>query len=1618
MTDAELIELVESRMPQDLSAGEIAELRERLKSSPPLQSVLLEHLQFEQYLGEGLGHVQVSVDRILATAASGATPANRTAALFGWAFCFTAGCFVLAALILTTSNSAQVVEQEQPASAVGGTVKATAQHSPQKLANTAVAAAPPEESSPAGATGTPVVSPQVATPLPEPQPAARQQQVASAETPKAAENPAQAVIPQKQAAEGAAHAKEPLPPSPAKAVDLWPELTRPGAAPLVPDVAFDDFGSQRSGLNQNELKRWLAPVAGHSHRFYEGNRGNVSVSGFEGLLRLKAPWPADAVLRLSPFEQDGLVVYFWNGEQGVSLHYYHNQRQSWAAYKIRRQGKEPRPVAYALVATDDHRYERSYLGPLEIRHQEGTLVVNRGDIRLLTAPLASAPSEVYFDRRAWLRAFTMFRGEPFPEVPALEATEQNARNVLSSSTPAPLDWSAIATPGATLVRRDDKGVELRTDKAAGFVSTSVPIGGPSLYEIIFQVQDATPGTGIYLGDATGKPVHLLGFFREQRTGWTTIGFQRPTGENGIVSNFDINTQPAPFSGDQPWLRLVAGSGTLKCWISGDGVHWSRAMEPLRGVRGAFSRVGLFSIKTDAAKQITLRQLQVRELNAIADLAPAGLRNSVPAPVLVPDLTASAWLTRVIENQPQGADAATWRRACAVRTLADVPPAAFGNLLLAGLLEEHLKQPAPLETSLRLLDQAAQVFDAWDYSESYKFTRFYEQLGASLVRQGQTQPYTLIGRALMTTSMWTSAQFQAMPESLVRSELLELVYADKWADVRALCRRIKFWNQPSHPEMRWPDHRARIKPLVDWADATASRLLSEKRSADGEPSILPANWRHPLIVELSKEGFNTLSEMEAALSEESYGDACQIISSAKPDLALGLLPDARDTRLLVSLPQAVAASMRDYPALRKTMNDKFGKLGRLRVQQAIAEVNPLVLKAATVQFYGTEAAAEAHVWMGDRALAAGDFARAIAEYQLGLPSAGESQRGTLAARMRLTAAMLGRDLGTPATESVVFHETRLTPAEFEQLVAEMKQKALSSGASPFAMAASVAPASATPPKPARYDVVPRGRWQGDMGLNAGNPTSGNVDWVARQLACQAAGNVLFVNNRYQLAAYDLSAGQLKWTQTLGGEQGEAHRWPLVAMRPVVAGDRVFSRRLTKHGPQLGAFEAATGKVLWNTRPEEQVASNPLLVQDELFAFTITAAQDGVLQLELTSFNPQTGDVVSRRPIIRLRDAWDRQLACSAVAVGGKLIATAGGTVLCCDLGGQPLWVRRQTWIPVSQESTTLEQQPTAPIVGDGRLFIFQRGVMGLECLDLEGGRRIWQQPLPDARRILGLAAQRLFVETSTGVVALAAETGRTLWKRTIDQQLDASLCADSGDILVAQREPLPGDVWQPALLWLDPATGRDTGAWPLDKLADKVPMLGPLVSHGDRFWTFFGRGIKDATRDLIELVPAAAAPYPGHQIETAIDDWARLDTNPRLRSAASIVLPGWSCLGGGADTKVGLSPEFQGQHEVCVTSAPRDRPAVFVRQLSFPAGSHPKLSVQVGHEPAEKWKLDVRVSGRSVQSHLLEPQTTVNGWKQFQVDLSAYAGQTVWIVVEQQPEGNTALGYWKRLDVLF
>src|SRR5207248_5359781 len=106
---------------------------------------------------------------------------------------------------------------------------------------------------------------------------------------------------------------------------------------------------------------------------------------------------------------------------------------------------------------------------------------------------------------------------------------------------------------------------------------------------------------------------------DQRSKLPVLQFLRPDA-GGFEIGTDINQLQVPFIGPGQWLRLIAGSGTIKCWTSGDGIHWSRALDPLRGIRGAWSHIGLMSFKWTDARRITLEHLRVSELPGISELA--------------------------------------------------------------------------------------------------------------------------------------------------------------------------------------------------------------------------------------------------------------------------------------------------------------------------------------------------------------------------------------------------------------------------------------------------------------------------------------------------------------------------------------------------------------------------------------------------------------------------------------------------------------------------------------------------------------------------------------------------------------------------------------------------------------------------------------------------------------------------------------------------------------------------------------------------------------------------------------------------------------------------------------
>ncbi|HND56135.1 MAG TPA: hypothetical protein PLV92_27150, partial [Pirellulaceae bacterium] len=131
--------------------------------------------------------------------------------------------------------------------------------------------------------------------------------------------------------------------------------------------------------------------------------------------------------------------------------------------------------------------------------------------------------------------------------------------------------------------------------------------------------------------------------------------------------------------------------------------------------------------------------------------------------------------------------------------------------------------------------------------------------------------------------------------------------------------------------------------------------------------------------------------------------------------------------------------------------------------------------------------------------------------------------------------------------------------------------------------------------------------------------------------------------------------------------------------------------------------------------------------------------------------------------------------------------------------------------------------------------------------------VWRRFLPDVRRIIGVVDGRAIVVTDAGVLAVAMDTGATVWRTPLPELMVAQACAGPHGIMVSQSIPIEaGKKFRPQLVWLDPADGHIVNSAPLPQFDDVEPRLGPLVIQSDRVWTWFGRGPHEPKRELVEL----------------------------------------------------------------------------------------------------------------------------------------------------------------------
>ena len=341
MNEEELIELIQGCLPEELTAEQIAQLREAMRTSPRLRDALLEELSLEQGLATKyaptLEHIEEMVSRIAEQAA--------TRKRLRWLAVGSSVVLALAVVVVGVLLAARFfgepaarpgpVVAGRPAPSPRGTTQPT---QPADLdANGAVASVSPPPGRDANRPGEPTTREAVGEP-PETAPATQPKLLA-----------------------------------PWRLFDASPVLETRALR-----EAFGALFQKASGRNEIHLDNRHLRLRG-SFRLLGGLR--------EGQL-----------LRLALYDVSDLSLEAWHGEEGARIVFGTDPFLRGA--RLTRESGAPVPQRVAC----DQRCPYLRRTPIDFRYQDGHLLAACGDVVLLAVPLPGPPTEVYLRTQSRLMA--------------------------------------------------------------------------------------------------------------------------------------------------------------------------------------------------------------------------------------------------------------------------------------------------------------------------------------------------------------------------------------------------------------------------------------------------------------------------------------------------------------------------------------------------------------------------------------------------------------------------------------------------------------------------------------------------------------------------------------------------------------------------------------------------------------------------------------------------------------------------------------------------------------------------------------------------------------------------------------------------------------------------------------------------------------------------------------------------------------------------------------------------------------------------------------------------------------------------------------------------------------
>ena len=1328
MNETDLIELIQTHLPQELTPEQIAEIRAKMADSPELQEALLEELSMEQGLAMQYAPPVADFEEVISRIEALAASRQRK----HWLAWTTALICTLA--IVTTAIILAVMADDEP---------------PPQVASTSQPKSQPAAML-AGTSQTKPIGPLAAKPKPKVTPVVK----------KPVEPPVKPAV-------------KPLPAGPSM---TWRDYVLPQDD--AEDHAWREKFEQLLRGRHGRKLQWVP----HQKQY--------TLNGTYELTAL----PTDRqLIRLGVFRAEKAPLVLWAGLEGVAIDL-QDRRQPLKGYTLRRRRKGDK--AEVTEACDDGGSWRWYRnGTIDIRYQDGEILVCRGRIPLLRLPLGKPPTEGAFTDAQ----MSLYLAESRPARPLLPADLNRPAGQPRVAQAGTFQWTG---------REEDKIKPVRGADAAMTLSAKGLKDQPWAWFPL----DVAPSPGmdvtVHLPRvSSGTCFHL---FVAQRNYDIWINSHR--GKTVLTESAtdqgqrDRALRAGRVVGKELWCRVRFGQDFASIWASPDGKRWWpmlqwRDIQPWGQVR-----IGMKLAEGRSPRSITMGEVRIRRFGALAKLAPAALAaraTKAASEAALKATTLAAALAAMGKAPDKKTTADRWQMACDAVLLSRseqplVRQAAGWQLLSTAAVDGGGKNAdAVLAAARELIEITRQ-----DKPELGTVIHgAFDALGRACLDADDTKTFARVLEAsylrpplVSMPTNWPAPQ--VVPPRLLRMRLMDLINRDKWKSVRLDAARFLYMVQhlPTLREQSLAHSNDRGSvALAHWALARARAELGD----DGEAGMedLPTEWVHPLVVPSDKQMLNIMGEFLILVGDKNYASASRAL--IRQTLPNQLVPLGDEADLLRSSHFKIRQILRATPALRDVLRTQHAGVGMIRLKRARRQDDVQALKSLAAQFYGTEPGFEAMHALADRDLSHGSFYSAASRYQLLLAEEGYPRRRDAAAKFRFASAMLGQLVGEAVTEDVVFPGATFTAAQFEKMVRRLaRERHASRVLGELSAALAGGPSRAAPRLQHLTDTPQRSDARGK------SPTpSTRFAMDSRRL---------FVVHEGRLSAIDPQSRKRVWTYL--PTQYSRRRSYVLPSRPLVVGKRLYLRADQKGRQVLACFDAEKGTLTWSGAYDDEVLSDPILIDSWLYVIAAKTAGGSAYELYLHRVSPETGESSLASGLLKVRGTIP--VVGKPAVVGNNILLRASGCLVCCDFLGVVRWVRRLPFLPRDVDAAMLDQMPLEDMrVWKDRYVLFtSAGCPYVVCVDVATGKRAWSRMIHSPVRLVALVGGNLIFAEPDALVAVDASTGAARWRRRCETA-SADFLPAKGDRVVLVRiqqqtaKPKEGDPPGREILWLAAGDGK-------------------------------------------------------------------------------------------------------------------------------------------------------------------------------------------------------------------